>query len=85
MESVEVVKATRAQPLDSVFVTCVDEPFLYYLPHFEILAVKLQRVLVERVLGEETVRFDAFLRSTTTKMNFPACVSVSDWLTIEVR
>lgn len=83
MES--VFEVTSAGGSEDLVILTAGKPFQYLLPHFEILAVNLRKIEIERVFDEETLKFDAFIRSDSNfNMNCPVLVSVIDSFIIEV-
>ena len=58
---------------------------MYTIPNFEVLAVELRQIRVERAMeGGETEKYDAFIRSDSELChNYPATVYARDTFVIE--
>ena len=72
---------------EKVAVLSAGVPFEYAIPYFDILAIKLQQIKVERQLKDQvaTERFDAFIRNDTTlNCTFPTSFFITDSFFIQV-
>ena len=87
MDCVHQVATGDAQLKEKIAILSVGVPFAYTLPYFDVLAVELRQVKVERQLNDAatTERFDAFIRSDASlDCSYPMSVFVTDAFLIEV-
>ena len=72
---------------EKIAILSVGVPFEYAIPYFDVLAVELRQIKVERQLKDQvtTERFDAFIRNDATlNCTYPTSFFVTDSFFIEV-
>ena len=72
---------------EKIAILSVGVPFEYAIPYFDVLAVELCQIKVERQLKDQvtTERFDAFIRNDATlNCTYPTSFFVTDSFFIEV-
>ena len=84
MDCVYQITTGRSGLEEKVAVLSVGMAFEYVLPFFDVLAVELRQVQIERQLNDATERFDAFIRNDNDiDLMYPSSLLVTDAFFIE--
>jgi hypothetical protein len=87
MDSVYQITAGHSPVEEKIAILSAGVPFEYAIPYFDVLAVVLRQIKVERQLKDQiaTERFDAFIRNDATlNCTYPTSFFVTDSFFIEV-
>ena len=87
MNSVSVVPSCEGSIEERMIILSIGEPFKYIIPNFEVLAVNMRQVKLEReseVTGLDE-QFDAFIRDDEwLHRSYPAYIHVTNAFIIKV-